>query len=251
VPELHARFRRERKVLARLHQTHTVPIYAAGQAKCGPYFAMAYIRGAALHHALDQARRGTTLQRGAQTPTLAELARAVTRAPRPYKSAAAAPTAKRLHLPAEYYRSVAAVLVEAAEALHHAHQARIVHRDVKPSNLMVDRAGNCWLIDYGLAGYVRQREEAPASSVPVPTAGQSALTRGLVGTPQYLAPERFEPGAEKQPDVRWDVWGLGGLCPTTSEGGNLGKAGSYPASLACQFRRLLGKAVWERPSTSC
>lgn len=51
-PEAHARFVREQQTLARLHQTHIVPIHAAGEEGPLQYFAMPYIEGAALHHAV-------------------------------------------------------------------------------------------------------------------------------------------------------------------------------------------------------
>src|SRR5262249_9695791 len=94
----------------------------------------------------------------------------------------------RLTLAPEYFRSVAEVMAQAPEALQHAHDANVCHRDIKPSNLMVDRFGQCWIIDFGLAGYL----DRPAQAIP-PTNGASpiadgALTRGPMGTPAYMAP---------------------------------------------------------------
>src|SRR5205807_7955335 len=56
-----------------------------------------------------------------------------------------------------YFRSVARVMVDAAEALHHAHGAGVLHRDVKPSNIMVDKHEQCWLVDFGLARFENGR----------------------------------------------------------------------------------------------
>jgi serine/threonine protein kinase len=64
----------------------------------------------------------------------------------------------KLRLSAVYFRSVAEAMADAADAIHHAHQARILHRDLKPSNLMVDRDGQCWVIDFGLAGLLGRGE---------------------------------------------------------------------------------------------
>lgn len=89
--------------------------------------------------------------------------------------------------PADVRRWTAA----AARALAHAHEAGIVHRDVKPENLMVDAKGVAWVVDFGVASV--------ASAAPITTVGQ------VVGTPDFLAPERVR-GAE--PDARMDVFSL-------------------------------------------
>jgi serine/threonine-protein kinase len=77
--------------------------------------------------------------------------------------------------PLEYAR--ACVLgADAADALSHAHELGIVHRDVKPANLMLTRAGRCKVTDFGLARGV----ETSDLSKPIPES---------VGTPQFIAPE--------------------------------------------------------------
>ena len=82
---------------------------------------------------------------------------------------------------------------EAAEALAHAAQMGIVHRDIKPQNLMLTRSGRCKLTDFGLA-----RIDDPADGFSMPV--------GAVGTPTYMAPEviRREPATPKS-----DVYSLG------------------------------------------
>ncbi len=120
----------------------------------------------------------------------------------------------KLVLSPEYFRSVARVMLDAAEAVHHAHEAGIIHRDLKPSNLMVDTAEHCWVLDFGLAGYLRAegREEtrtaAPIEGKPESDLGpepQQPLVSAVLGTPHYMAPEQFQ----RKADVRTDVWGLG------------------------------------------
>jgi len=89
------------------------------------------------------------------------------------------------------FHSAADIIAQVADALHHAHQFSIVHRDVKPANVVVSRSGRAKLTDFGVA-YV------PSSEV---TQHGSAL-----GSPRYMAPEQVL----GQPiDARADVFSLG------------------------------------------
>jgi len=82
----------------------------------------------------------------------------------------------RRPLPEEVVRRV---FGQVAGAIAHAHDAGIVHRDVKPSNIMVTQGGTVKLIDFGLAGQIDKESLAPA----------------LFGTPNYMAPEQMSGGA--------------------------------------------------------
>jgi len=89
-----------------------------------------------------------------------------------------------------FYRSVAQIGLQTAQALSSAHARGIIHRDIKPSNLLLDIAGVVWITDFGLA-----KTEAPD----ITQAGD------ILGTIRYMAPERFK----GQSDARSDIYALG------------------------------------------
>ncbi|HLJ92469.1 MAG TPA: protein kinase [Gemmataceae bacterium] len=216
------RFLREQHVLAQLHQTHIVPIHTAGQHGPWHYFAMAFIQGAALHHVVRTAQAQAISGVSRKTPTLAELAATLvkqraevaqstgsTNPEGPWPKAlepSDAPRAKKLHLSQEYFRSVAKVIADAAAALQHAHDVHILHRDVKPSNIMVDVFGQCWLIDFSLARCHTDQNHSAVS----PSEGGSdeppELTQAGMGTPGYIAPEQYRGVTDHAGS---DIWGLG------------------------------------------
>jgi TPR repeat protein len=86
------------------------------------------------------------------------------------------------------------LLRDAARALGFAHARGVVHRDVKPSNLLIDATGQLKVADFGLAGI----------------AGFQPLTRtgSLVGTPLYMSPEQIQ-GRNREVGPASDVWGIG------------------------------------------
>ena len=83
---------------------------------------------------------------------------------------------------------------QAAIALAHAHQRGVIHRDVKPSNLILDGEGQLWLTDFGLAS-----REIDASL---------SLAGALLGTPRYMSPEQADL-AQRNIDHRTDIYSLG------------------------------------------
>lgn len=96
--------------------------------------------------------------------------------------------------------------IQIAEALAAAHEAGIVHRDIKPHNVMVSRTGHIKVLDFGIAR--RTPIEGDAATRPVTLDRTVAGTGVVVGTIGYLAPEQIE---GKASDVRSDVFSFGAL----------------------------------------
>ena len=92
---------------------------------------------------------------------------------------------------ARYYREIARLGAQVADALGHAHKRGVFHRDIKPSNLILDGQGNIWITDFGLAKF----EDGD----------DLTHSQDLVGTLRFMAPERFH-GLS---DPRCDVYALG------------------------------------------
>ncbi|HEY8073353.1 MAG TPA: serine/threonine-protein kinase [Labilithrix sp.] len=84
----------------------------------------------------------------------------------------------------------AAAIVAAARALHHAHQAGFMHRDVKPDNIMIRDDGRVVVVDFGVAKPLSSAIVANAETVAGVTAKSLTAQGQLVGTPAYLAPEQ-------------------------------------------------------------
>ena len=95
------------------------------------------------------------------------------------------------HLGPPYWRSVAMIGKQVAEALQYAHSHHTLHRDIKPANLLLDAQGVVWITDFGLAKAMEQDDLTQAGVV--------------AGTLCYMAPEQFS----GQADARSDIYSLG------------------------------------------
>jgi serine/threonine protein kinase len=138
-PEQLASFRREASALASVRNEHVVQIYSFGEHQGQPFFAMELVQGASLGAILAQhARHGATIP---------------------------------LH-------RVLTILQQVARGLTAVHRAGVLHRDIKPDNILIEEGtGRPVLIDFGLVNFL-----------------QSAGVQGNAeGTPDYMAPEIWEP----------------------------------------------------------
>lgn len=132
---------------------------------------------------------------------------------------------KEGHLP---WRQAIGVLKQVLAALQCAHDAGIIHRDIKPGNIMIDTRGNVKVLDFGLAKWLQPL--ASEETIQEGHGEASSLTILGAGTPKYTSPEQAR--AVLNIDHRADIFSVGmtfyqvltGLLPFDKNGNYLGTA---------------------------
>ena len=196
------RFRQEARAAGKLQHSNIVPIYEVSNEQSSTlHFTMPLIHGMGIDRVIHLLRTsenfewtlwdesdkevGSSTQRNGSNRHLSNLSVSLDELKNSRDSSSSNPPVK-----AEYFRLVAKIGQQVAEALAYAHQNGILHRDIKPSNILLDSDGTAWISDFGLA---KDLEENPT------------ITTDLAGTLRYMAPERFS----GRFDARSDVYGLG------------------------------------------
>lgn len=170
------RFIREVCVQAQLEHPVVVPVYDVDRDESGvEFFTMKHVDGVTLQEVLDGLRAGD-----------AEMTRVFT----PHRLLSA--------------------FQQVCLGVHRAHSRGVVHRDLKPGNIMFGDYGEVYVLDWGLAklGEESQPRVPGRSSAPPPEMGESARKR-LLGTPGYMAPEQLSDSMAV--DARADVYSLGAI----------------------------------------
>ncbi|QDV82049.1 serine/threonine-protein kinase [Planctomycetes bacterium TBK1r] len=152
-----ARFKNEAHAAGLLQHPNIVPIYSVGSERGVHYYAMQYIDGESIDVKVTSARHEATHRIEARTSQTIRWA------------------------------------IDIAGALHVAHENGVVHRDVKPSNLMLDKSGKIWITDFGLARC--------QSDVTLTRSGD------VIGTMRYMSPEQAR-GESALIDGRADIYSL-------------------------------------------
>jgi serine/threonine protein kinase/Flp pilus assembly protein TadD len=191
------RFHNEAKAAGCLHHTNIVPVFSVGCERGIHFYAMQFIDGRPLSEIIRQLRgltkKDTEAEEVGKTSAYPSRPESIALTPHPASEVTALTGEGGIGF--HYFRKVAELGVQAAEALDHAHQLGIVHRDVKPGNLMLDGRGNLWVTDFGLA-HMQQGEASLTLS------GQA------LGTPRYMSPEQAL-AKRALIDHRTDVYSLG------------------------------------------
>ncbi|MCW5555413.1 MAG: serine/threonine protein kinase [Verrucomicrobiae bacterium] len=225
------RFKTEAEAAANLDHPNIVPIYEIGEHDGQHYFTMKLIEGASLAQRFEEfmladvgGGRERAVERGTP-PSSAGLHPAVSRICNPPESSSvdAGKSSERLPNTIRRYSrlkicatrlfavrtspghstailreradKLAALLAKVAEAVHYAHQRGILHRDLKPGNILIDRDGQPHVTDFGLA----KRVEADSGLT---------VSGEIMGTPAYMAPEQAA-GNVRQVTTAADVFSLG------------------------------------------
>jgi WD40 repeat protein/serine/threonine protein kinase/tetratricopeptide (TPR) repeat protein len=221
-----ARFKNEARAAATLDHPNIVAVHSVGSERGVNFYAMQYIDGRSMAEVIAELRRARRPEsnESAATQNLSGVTKAIVAgdfAPKRVAANGRLATTAKSSLPKaisdtiagdtkrdlqagistwpgtqsrEYFRTVADLGIQASEAIDHAHSHGVLHRDVKPGNLLIDDTGKLWVTDFGLA-----RIEAEAGLT---------MTGDLLGTLRYMSPEQAL-AKRVVVDHRSDIYSLG------------------------------------------
>ena len=176
-----SRFLLEAEVTGGLEHPGIVPVYGLGQYADGrPFYAMRFIRGDSLKEAVDSFHKADHLNASDRSLAL---------------------------------RKLLGRFVDVCQAIEYAHSRGVLHRDLKPGNIMLGKYGETLVVDWGLAKFPSAGDEAEGASEPMlrPSSGTSAAPTQIgsaIGTPAYMSPEQAA-GHIDQLGRSSDVYNLG------------------------------------------
>jgi serine/threonine-protein kinase len=199
-PSHRNRFLREAEITSRLEHPGVVPVYGLGQYADGrPFYAMRFIKGDSLKDAI-RAFHGSE---GADGHSRQEVATPGSAAQRNLA-----------------FRQLLGRFVDVCNAVAYAHSRGVLHRDLKPGNIMLGKYGETLIVDWGLARALDLPEDSAATTLPaVDDLSADGLTRtgSVLGTPGYMSPEQAG-GRLAELGPASDVYSLGATLYTLLTG---------------------------------
>lgn len=180
------RFHREATTIARLRHANIVRVYTFGTSQGYCYYVMQLVEGVSLDWIIRRLRESADLVYVDEIRRAGREDRDTSRLPSGGEPAPVACGLRR-----DSWRDFASIGMQVALALAHAHEKGVLHNDIKPANLLLERTGHVIVTDFGIgrrgSGDLAQEEEHPT------------------GTLRYMAPERLLGRSE----VRSDIYSLG------------------------------------------
>ncbi len=176
-PALQARFLEEAQITGQLQHPGIVPVYELGEADGtpAPFYTMRFVQGRTLREAI--ADYYTRRSKGMATPL--------------------------------EWNALLEAFVSVCQTLAYAHSRGVLHRDLKPHNIVLGDYGEVLVLDWGLARLQTRPEAAPTNIPQLGTREETALGQ-VLGTPAYMAPEQAA-GRPEEIDARTDIYGLGAI----------------------------------------
>ncbi|GAB5542459.1 MAG: protein kinase [Sandaracinaceae bacterium] len=169
-----SRFIREARIQGQLEHPSIVPVYDVAIDPDGqPFFTMRRVRGMTLEVILERLAMG---------------------APKVFRAQ-------------HSRRRLLGAFSRVCQAVHYAHEHGVLHRDIKPANIILGEFGEVYLLDWGLAGLAKQRDEA-VRELKALRLTRETMPGSLLGTPGYMSPEQATGGVQELGPPA-DVYALG------------------------------------------
>ncbi len=167
-PTIQKRFLREARIAAMLTHPSIIPIFSIYQEPSHIYYTMPYVEGKTLSQLLKESKNEN------DSTSIARLLR---------------------------------IFLDVCQAVAYTHSKGILHRDLKPDNILIGKFGEVVILDWGLAESLNKTEESlPDVEIPSPSFPELTIPGKIVGTLAYLAPERAK---EEPASFQTDVYSLG------------------------------------------
>ena len=168
-PDRVVRFQTETEAVASIEHPNIVPIYSVGEYEGQPFFSMKLIEGGSLGDRLSELTPSAIVKSGVTTRTDV----------------------------LDRQRVVVSIMIALCRAIHYTHERGILHRDLKPNNVLLDEQNEPHLTDFGLAKILEKDSQLTDSFA-------------VMGTPSYMAPEQAA-GQSRQITKSADIYGLGAI----------------------------------------